>query len=128
MKKQLVRMMGIVGMAIALAGILTQETNAAGCGSGGSIRIGGGGCRGSATTPIPAVPTLVGSLSEEKHTLTTVRGTTKDDYTFDNFTRIYVDGKPGKISDVSQGMKITVVANGSRKCSRIDVTSPTAAK
>jgi hypothetical protein len=67
-------------------------------------------------------PTLVQSVDTDKHTISFGReGAEPETYSYDNFTRIMVNGKPGKIEDVQVGMRIGVTGSTStKKASRID--------
>ena len=66
----------------------------------------------------------IASVDSAKNTVTNTDtdGTDKT-FTIDTFTKITIEGKPGKLADVTSGMKADFVPNGS-KLSRLEVTTP----
>jgi hypothetical protein len=77
--------------------------------------------------PKPVEPLLVTVVDLEKKTITIQKGKTEAQIcTFDDFTRIAVNGKLGKISEVKPGMKVSVVlAADVKKLTRIDAETVT---
>lgn len=105
----------MIAVGVALACGLVSVAEAGGlCGGGRSS--GGGGC-------VPAEkpkPTLVKSVDFEAKTITIeVSGKPCETFALNNFTKVILDGKPGKIDDVREGMKVSVVGNG-KTASRIE--------
>lgn len=72
----------------------------------------------------PKVFAKIASVDSAKSTVT-ITDTDGADKTFtvDTFTKIIIEGKPGKLADVTTGMKADFVPNGS-KLSRLEVTAP----
>ncbi|MEI6084031.1 MAG: hypothetical protein WCS70_06985 [Verrucomicrobiota bacterium] len=64
----------------------------------------------------------VDSVSATDNTITiTETDQSKKTYTVDSFTAITVNGKPGKLSDISSGMKVECTVSG-KKASRLEVS------
>ena len=72
----------------------------------------------------PKVFAKISSVDSAKNTvtITDTDGTDKT-FTIDTFTKITIEGKPGKLADVTSGMKADFAPNGS-KLSRLEVTTP----
>lgn len=66
------------------------------------------------------------SAADNTVTITDVDGSNKT-YTVNAHTKIVIDGKPGKLSDISSGLKADVTASG-KTISRIEVSEPPAEK
>lgn len=112
----LVAIAGLAGAVLAFAGpCCTLAAPNTTHGSGGH----GGGQTVQSELPKPV---LVQAVDTAKHAITFGRdGADPETYTYDNFTRIVVNGKAGKIEDIQTGMKVAVVGSSStKKASRID--------
>jgi len=72
----------------------------------------------------PKVFPKIASVDSAKNTvtITDIDGTDKT-FTLTTFTKILIEGKPGKLADVTTGMKADFVSNGT-KLSRLEVTAP----
>ena len=83
------------------------------------------------TPPGTRKPLLVHMVNAESHTIT-IKGGVRDElleYTFDNFTRITVNGKSAAIGEVQPGMRVDVTVRSDGKLlSRIDAQDYTPPK
>ncbi len=72
----------------------------------------------------PKVFAKIASVDSAKNTvtITDTDGTDKT-FTINTFTKITIEGKPGKLADVTTGMKADFMSNGT-KLSRLEVTTP----
>jgi hypothetical protein len=75
-----------------------------------------------------SVYATVESVDATGNTLTTKYGKTVTTYKINKFTRVTLNGKDVKITDIVGGMSVSVTAAGGNAASRIDATDASAKK